>query len=105
MKEELPGRNRGPEHLSRIIERFMKDAGLARKNTGAELLAAWREVVGPETGSHTSIYGFRSGVVTVAVDSAPLCQELELFRKEELLTALRERYRDSYVQDLRFRLV
>jgi predicted nucleic acid-binding Zn ribbon protein len=96
---------REPEHLSRIIERVLKEAGLHTKNTAADLLAAWREVVGPEIGSHTSIYGFRSGVVTVSVDSAPLCQELELFRKEELLTRLREKFRDSYVRELRFRLV
>ncbi len=102
---EGQGRDRGPEHLSRIIERFMRDTGLAGKNTGAELLAAWREVAGPEAGGHTNIRSFRSGVVTVAVDSAPLCQELELFRKEELLNALRLRYRDHYVSDLRFRLV
>ena len=102
---EGPGRNRGPEHVSRILERVLKDAGLAGKNSGAGLLEAWREVVGPETGRHTSIYGFRAGIVTVAVDSAPLCQELELFRKEELLNALRARYRDRYVQDLRFRLI
>jgi predicted nucleic acid-binding Zn ribbon protein len=104
-ESEGQARDGGPEHLSRILDRVLRDAGLAGKNSGAEILAAWREVAGPETGSHTSIYGFRAGVVTVAVDSAPLCQELELFRKEELLGALRARYRDRYVQDLRFRLV
>ena len=102
---ERQRKNQSPEHLSRIIERVMKDAGFNGKNTGTELLAAWREIAGPETGSHTSIYSFRAGVVTVAVNSAPLCQELELFRKKELLDALRVRYRDRYVQDLRFRLV
>ncbi len=102
---ERTGRNRDPEHLSRIIERFMKESGLARRDTGEELRAAWREVVGPETGSHTSIHGFRQGVVTVAVDSAPLYQELDVFRKVELLDALRAKYRDRYVQELRFRLV
>lgn len=103
---EGQGRNKGPEHLSQIIERVLKDAGMTgKKNSGAELLAAWRDVAGPAAASQTSIYGFRSGVVTVSVSSAPLCHELELFRKEELLNALRVRYRDQYVQDLRFRLV
>ncbi len=102
---EHKGRNRDPEHLSRIIERFMKESGLARRDTGEELRLAWGEVVGPETGSHTSIHGFRNGVVTVAVDSAPLYQELDVFRKEELLNVLRTRYRARYVQELRFRLI
>jgi predicted nucleic acid-binding Zn ribbon protein len=98
-------KHRGAEHLSRIIERVMKESGLVGRNSSADLLEVWREVVGPDTGSRTSIHSFRSGVVTVAVSSAPLCQELELFRKEELLDALRAKYRARYVQDLRFRLV
>ena len=102
---ERKGRDRDPEHLCRIIERYMKESGLARRASGEDLRVAWREVIGPETGSHTSIHGFRKGVVTVAVDSAPLYQELDLFRKVELLDALRARYRADYVQELRFRLV
>ncbi len=96
---------REPEHLSRILERVLMDAGFGRRDAVAGFVRAWREVVGAEIGNHTGIQGFRAGVLTVTVDSAPLCQELELFRKEELLGALRERVRDGYLQDLRFRLV
>ncbi len=99
------GPKRGPEALGDILKRVLRESGFADRKSGDEITEVWREIAGPETGSHTSIYAFRSGIVTVAVDSAPLCQELDLFRKEELLDALRQKVRGSYVRELRFRLV
>ena len=52
----------------------------------------------------TGISSFRGGVLTIDVGSAPLKHELEVFQREELLAALRERLSGTFVSELRFNL-
>ena len=70
-----------------------------------ELVLAWRDVAGPRVAQHTKVRSFRAGVLVVGVDSAPLRQELEVFQREELEKALRERLSGVFVEKLRFTLL
>jgi predicted nucleic acid-binding Zn ribbon protein len=94
-----------PEQIGEILARVLKETGLLDRKKQDELQDAWRDVAGPQVAGHTSIYSLRSGVLTIGVHSAPLLQELEVFQREELLGALRERLRRPQVEDLRFRLL
>jgi predicted nucleic acid-binding Zn ribbon protein len=74
-----------------------------RRRVNRDLLAAWEEIAGPELSSHTRVRSLRRGLLTIEVDSSPLCHQLASFRREELLVALKEKVRGTEVSDLRFR--
>lgn len=94
-----------PERLGEILARVIEDTRLFSRREQEDLVGAWRDVAGPDIAVHTTVRTFKAGVLTVAVDSAPLLQELTVFMREELLRGLRERLGGIHVEDLRFRLV
>ena len=90
--------------MGEILKRVLKDAGLDRPRRHEEIAGAWRDVAGPEIAAETAVRSFRKGVLTIEVGSAALHHELTTFQRKELLTALRTRLRDVFVEDLRFAL-
>lgn len=77
--------------------------GLDRVNEGAELLAAWNDVVGPELASHCRPQGMHRGVVHATVPDSAWMQRLQM-EKRRVLHGLRDRLGDDRVQDLRLRI-
>ena len=98
-------RARGPERIDRILARVLKEAGLEDGERHGVLARAWREAAGPDLAPLTKVHAVRGGEVTIAVESAPLFQELTTYRAEELLREVRERAQGVRVDRLRFRLV
>ena len=98
-------RVKGPERLGDILPRVLKEAGLVPERRQGEILDAWEAVAGPMVSAHTRVISFRAGRLTIGVESAPLRQELELFRKEELTKGLRSALDGVFVEELRFHLL
>ena len=94
----------GPEPIADILARVLRETGLDRRRQ-SDLVDAWVDVAGPAVAARTRIGTFRKGVLVIEVDSSALKQELSLFQREELLAALRERMKGTFVEDLRFRLI
>lgn len=55
-----------------------------------EAREAWHVVVGEDLAELTEVLRFRSGVLTVAVSSAPLRAELSTFARADLVRGLEE---------------
>ena len=98
-------RTSGPERLGEILPRVLKEAGLLPEGRQREIETTWRDVAGPNVAAHTRVISFRAGRLTIGVESAPLRQELELFRKEELTKGIRSALGGVFVEELRFRLL
>jgi hypothetical protein len=98
-------RTKGPERLGDILPRVLEEAGLVPERRQGEIVKAWESVAGPMVAAHTRVISFRSGRLTIGVESAPLRQELELFRREELTKGLRSALDGVFVEELRFRLL
>ena len=101
-------RGGAPERIGKLLERLLTDTGLVTPERLSNLETAWREVVGEQIAAHTRIESFRGGMVTVAMDSAPVRQELELVGREELLVVFREKLAAGsgpFVRELRLRVV
>jgi hypothetical protein len=64
---------------------------------------AWIAAVPESVSSHTRVTSLRSGVLTVEVDSPPLCHQLDAFDKERCLLALKSAPGGEAVTRLRFR--
>ena len=88
-----------------ILGRVLKEKGLLDLDRQREIVSAWNDVAGTGLSGQTRVASFRGGTLTIEVISAALRQELSVFRREELLTVLRARYRSEFIEDLRFRLV
>jgi predicted nucleic acid-binding Zn ribbon protein len=101
----MPDRRQSvPEALGEILDRAMKEAGLRRPPSSSPLEDAWREIVGEDVARHCRLSGVRRGVLTVEVFSAPLREELQVYRRAELLRALRARLGGAGPDHLSFRL-
>lgn len=98
-------RARGASELRDLLHGYLGRKGPGRRiRAGRELAEAWVAAAGPEVAAHTRTRSLRRGVLTVEVDSGPLCHELAGFRTEELLVALKQRLRDTEVSAIRFRI-
>ena len=95
----------GPEKIGSILERVLEQSGLLKPDQHEEIVRAWREVAGETVGKLTHVLSYRSGTLTVGVESAPLFQELSTYQKDEMLAALRNSARGTGIQELRFKLV
>ncbi len=94
-----------PPPVGVVLAALMRKAApLARSRRGfAAVSEAWCRVAGAELAEHTRVAGVRDGVVTIEVDSPPLCHRLDSFEKERLLPELVREVRGAEVRGLRFR--
>jgi predicted nucleic acid-binding Zn ribbon protein len=95
----------GPRDLGRIFDDLLQRSGVkGRSRAFEEVRRAWVAVAGPELASHTRVRSLMNGILTVEVDSGPLCHRMASFQREELLGALQERVAQIDIRDLHFRL-
>jgi hypothetical protein len=80
---------------------MLKQHGIGGDPSTRRAVAAWREAAGQEFCDQTRVTSFKKGVLQVEVSSAALLQELSVYRKRELLQALRQV--EPSVSDVKFR--
>jgi predicted nucleic acid-binding Zn ribbon protein len=88
-----------PERIGEFLRRVLPPRS-ARLPGEAE----WRKVVGVEIAAHAAPTRVREGILTIAVDSAPLFQELSAFHGDAILERLRRVAPQVEVRRIRFRL-
>ena len=91
--------------LGDAYKSFIKTSGIARRSTrNREILTAWKDAVDGEIRRHTRISSFRSGVLTVEVDTPARLSELASFRQGTILKNLKEKTTPGLVTGIRFSL-
>lgn len=87
-----------------ILGQVIRKEGLGKKELAGRRLAnkVLTEILGDELARHANVVSVKTGVANVEADSAALFQELEGFRREELIEALRKA--GLKVRELRVRL-
>lgn len=97
-------RSRDPKQLGDVLGELFALRGYARLHAAGELQAVWDDALGESARGRTRLGDVRRGVLTVTVDHPALLEELSVFRKAELLEALRASAKGSTINDLRFRI-
>jgi hypothetical protein len=99
-----PGAPPPVSSIGDILGQVIRKEGLGKKELKGRRLAqkALTEVLGNELVQHAQVVSVKTGVATVEADSAALFQELEGFRREELIEAFRKA--GLKVRELRVRL-
>lgn len=102
-KAKSPTEPAGVQKMSNVLPALLAKYGIASTTARQELERAWVAAVGPEVASRSRVGSLRRGVLEILVDDFVLMQELEGYRKGELLKALQEKARQNHIASLRFR--
>jgi len=90
------------KRLGDLLPEILKAVGPKKRNELYELTEAWGRAAGPEVARRSRIVGFNRDTLTIAVESAPLRQEIEMFRKPEILAKMRAEYPRRQIADVKF---
>lgn len=93
-----------PQPLSVALAELIALRGFARVGSDDELRMAWKRVAGEELATQTRPLQLTRGVLTIAVSSAPLLNELVSFSSPDLLARLKQQVPHLNVKSLKFRL-
>ncbi len=80
----------GPRKIGELIAEMLKSSGVTRRDELRELSEAWCRAAGPEAAARSRVVSLRNGTLTVVVESPALRQELETFRRDEVLRKMRK---------------
>lgn len=78
----------GPRWIGELVADLMRSPQIPRPGEAAELAEAWARAAGPELARRSRPLGLRGGELTVAFESAAVRQEVEAFRRREILARL-----------------
>ena len=95
---------RGPRALSDVLGELFTVRGYGRLQTSGDLERAWNCAVGEPYCQETRVAELRRGVLSVTVAHSTLLEELAVFRKAEILQALRAGPLGTAITDIRFRI-
>jgi hypothetical protein len=84
-----------------LLQGILRDVNPRRRGGLFELTEAWCRAAGPEVARRSRIVGLVGDALTISVESAALRQELETFRKEEILARMRQEFPAKRIATLR----
>ena len=90
-----------PVRLSALMADVLKRSALPKRKEMSGLDAAWVHAAGPEVARRSRPVGLKGGELTVAFESAALRQEVECFRKAEILARLAAAWTESRIAKLK----
>lgn len=93
-----------PQPLSVALAELIALRGFARVRSDDALRSAWTQAAGPELANQARPLQIARGVLTIAVSSAPLLNELASFQSADLLARLQKLAPQLNVKSLKFRL-
>ena len=93
--------SRRPERLGDLIRASVHELGWEQRFAEEDLVARWREAVGPRIAAHTRADHIDNRRLVVAVDSPVWSQQLT-FLKPDILRRLAARFGGGLVTDLYF---
>jgi hypothetical protein len=83
----------GPRSIGELMAEVLKATAGPKRRELLELSEAWARVVGPELARRSRPLSLgKGGQLTVGFESSALRQEVQAFRKEEILGRLRAEY-------------
>jgi len=92
-------------HIKSIMNKVLEDLDLAQKREYGKICEFWEERVGKKIAGHSCPHSLTSrGKLLVNVDSSPWVEELTLFHKEKIKTALNELLGGKVIKEVFFRI-
>lgn len=95
-----PGRD--PHSLAGTLDQLSEEMGWNTPLAEAELMVAWREIVGDQIADHTTPLGISEQTLTIATDSSAWATQLRLM-KHDVLVKLAEYMPDLTINQISVR--
>lgn len=94
-------RRREPRKLGEFLPEILRAIGPRRRDELYALTEAWSRAAGPDVALRTRVIGMNRDTLTIAVESAALKQEIDSFRRPEILARFRAEFPRRPIADLR----
>ena len=86
-----------------VMPGILKDLRLDSRQTEAELVKVWNQLLDPAVCAHAQPVGLRKGTLFVVVDSSAWLSEIVRYRRKEILDRLQHSFGRTAIQRISFR--
>lgn len=97
-------KRRGVTSIQDVLQTFLRSNGLSSRSVTNEILQAWGDAVGTQLANRARAVRFRSGELTVEVDSSAHYQELKNFTGDQYRRKANKLLGSERVQRVIFKL-
>jgi predicted nucleic acid-binding Zn ribbon protein len=101
---QAPPRPDRAQPVAALLEKVMRNLGLNERLNEAQILDAWREIVGEFIASHAAPGRLSKGVLYVQVIQPTVHYELDRVWKPEIVKKLKARFGAKVIRDVKFRV-
>ena len=101
---EPPSRPDRAQPVALLLEKVMRNLGLSERLNEAQILGAWKEVVGDFIASHSCPSRLRDGVLYVQVIQPTVHYELDRIWKPQIVKKLKARFGAKVIREVKFRV-
>lgn len=88
--------------VGEALRQLLKNYNLETTVEGS-IFSSWKEISGEEVSGHSKVKDIRNSVLYVEVDHPGWMQMMQ-FKKKKILTAVRKKYPELGIKDVRFYL-
>lgn len=88
--------------LDALLREFQRKLRRIPKSPSTKLALEWEKILGAKIATQTQLLGIKQRILTVKVNSAALCQELNNFRKDKLHKTLLTTEAGKRIRDIKF---
>ena len=103
-RRDKNGRDKDPRLAGDILREVRREIGIDPGGVQQRIVAVWPEVAGEEIAGHTRPGILRKGVLSVAVESAPLYYELTSFSGEDIRKKINEKLGSAIIHKINFHM-
>ena len=89
---------------SAVLPKVMKDVGIDRRRTDAEIIKVWNNLLDPTIVAHAQPTGLRKGTLFVSVDTNVWLSEIVRYRRKEILDRMRHCFGRDFIVRISFRV-
>lgn len=108
MQRRLPRYYDGPltttRHIRQLLPQFLEEVGRKCVARPDLILAAWPEVIGSKLAAFTKAISFQDGILSVTVNNSTLYSLLSHNDKPRLIQNLRDKFPETLIKTIFFRL-
>ena len=89
---------------SAVLPRVLSEFRIDRRQSEAEIVKVWNQLLDPVIVAHAQPTGLRNGTLFVSVDSSPWLSELVRYRRKEILDRLQHSFGRDLIARISFRV-
>jgi hypothetical protein len=89
---------------SAILPKVLKELGIDRRRSDAEILKVWNQLLDPLIVAHAQPTGLHKGTLFVTVDSSTWLSEIVRYRRKEILDRLQHSFGRDLIARVSFRV-